>query len=283
MGRWIQNATINRLMRPHDKQSSELRRHAVKRFILSFIVYCMAMFTFYAVFDIFLSPAIGNIIANNTSNWEYIASDDIDSLWDEHTMIQFDTSPEEDPSIIRYRALDTYAMLKTAKDDALPMVFVLGIAGLIFYSLNKFVGYFSELSESIAALFRDKSSPIVLSEELKVVQTELRSIQKESLQNERDAIESEQRKNELVAYIAHDLRTPLTSILGYTSLLKGRNFEAEKQGCFLEIIHSEAQKMNAMLDDFFDITRLNVRNFLLEKQAIDLRTLCLQITDDFIR
>lgn len=134
----------------------------------------MSLLILYAVFDSFISPAIGNVIAEHTSHWEYISIENADSLWNDHQMIQFDTSftsNEEGHSYLKYRALDTYALLKTIKDDALPILFILGIAGLIFYSLNKFVGYFAELSASVASLFKDKNASIALSKELKVVQT----------------------------------------------------------------------------------------------------------------
>ncbi len=267
-----------------DKQSTELRKFVFKRFILSFIIYCMSLLILYAVFDSFISPAIGNVIAEHTSHWEYISIENADSLWNDHQMIQFDTSftsNEEGHSYLKYRALDTYALLKTIKDDALPILFMLGIAGLIFYSLNKFVGYFAELSASVASLFKDKNASIALSKELKVVQNELQSIQNESLKNEQAAQEAERRKNELIAYIAHDLRTPLTSILGYSTLLDSKDVDERKRKNYFEIINAQAQKMSTMLDDFFDIARLNMSNFKLNKQNLDLRTLCLQISDDF--
>lgn len=268
----------------HNKQAKELQAFILKRFVFNFLVYCIFAITLYIVFDSFVSPAIGNIIAESTSHWEYISAEKVDSLWDEHRMVQFDTttvSVEDKPSYIRYRALDTYAVLKSIKDDTLPVLFVLGIAGLIFYSLNKFVGYFNELSGSVAALFKNKSAPIILSKELKVVQNELQSIQEESLKNEQTAKEAERRKSELIAYIAHDLRTPLTSILGYSNLLKNSDTEESKRESYLKVINVQAQKMSMMLDDFFDITRLNMSDFKLDKQNLDLRTLCLQISDEF--
>ena len=271
-------------MKPHyDKQSNVLRKLVLSRFIASFIVYCLAMFGLYVVFESFISPAIGNVVAENTSHWEYISAKDVDSLWNNHRMIQFDTSSastEEEPSYLKYRALDTYALLKSVKDDTLPILFILGIAGLIFYSLNKFVGYFAELSASVASLFEDKNTPIVLSKELKVVQNELQNIQKESLKNEQEAKEAERKKSELIAYIAHDLRTPLTSILGYSTLLNDKELDTAKQNAYLALIHTQAQKMNVMLDDFFEITHLNVSSFQLNKQIMDARTLCLQISDE---
>ena len=268
---------------PHNKQSKELRIFVLKRFVLSFIVYVLVALAFYAAFDTYISPAIGNVIADNTSTWEYISSDHVDQIWSGHKMIQVDRVPadNQEPTIIRYRTLDTYASLKTIKDDALPLLFIFGIAGLIFYSLNKFVGYFDELSTSVAALMKDKTTPIQLSKELATTQTELTYIQQEALRSERLARESEERKKEMVAYLAHDLRTPLTSILGYASLLKGQDLPKAKQRKYVAVVDSQAKKMNTMLNDLFEIIRLDMQEFKLNKQEIDLQILCLQITDDF--
>ena len=214
------------------KQTKELRKLILKQFILRFIVYTAVMLTAIALFEIYLSPAIGNLIADSTSQWQYASLSDLDQIFDgSHRMIQQDnasTGDESDTETIRYRFLDTYASLKTFKDYALPIVFILGIAGLIFLSLNKFIIYFNELSRSVASLFEDRSAPIKLNKDLAIVQNELSAIQAESLHNELLAKQEEKRKNELIAYIAHDIRTPLTSIMGYVSLLQNNKTLALK-------------------------------------------------------
>ena len=199
-------------------------------------------------------------------------------------MIQQDnasTGDESDTEIIRYRFLDTYASLKTFKDYALPIVFILGIAGLIFLSLNKFIIYFNELSRSVASLFEDRSAPIKLNKDLAIVQNELSAIQAESLHNELLTKQEEKRKNELIAYIAHDVRTPLTSIMGYVSLLQNnKNLSVKRREQYTAIIHVQSQKLSSMLDDFFDIARFNLQEITIKAQSIDLYTLCLQIAED---
>lgn len=267
------------------KQTKELRKLILKQFILRFIVYTAVMLTAIALFEIYLSPAIGNLIADSTSQWQYASLSDLDQIFDgSHRMIQQDnasTGDESDTEIIRYRFLDTYASLKTFKDYALPIVFILGIAGLIFLSLNKFIIYFNELSRSVASLFEDRSAPIKLNKDLAIVQNELSAIQAESLHNELLAKQEEKRKNELIAYIAHDIRTPLTSIMGYVSLLQNnKNLSVKRREQYTAIIHVQSQKLSSMLDDFFDIARFNLQEITIKAQSIDLYTLCLQIAED---
>lgn len=244
------------------------------------------MFAIYAVFETYISPIIGNVIAESTSEWVETSRSEYEQAWENHRMIQTDLSSlSENPNeadTIRYRTLDTYAFLKVLKDNALPVIFVLGIAGLIAFFLNKFVHYFDELSASVTALFTNKTAPIMLSPDLAIVQNELNGIRSESIQNERRAKEAEARKNKLVTYIAHDARTPLTSITGYLALLKEPELPSdEKRVSYATIAYEQTRNLNALLDEFFEIARFNIQGIHLVKQPTDIRTLYLQVCDEF--
>ena len=74
----------------------------------------------------------------------------------------------------------------------------------------------------------DKDAPIELPADLSIARNELAVIRSQSLADERAAHAAEQRKNELVAYLAHDIRTPLTSVLGYLDLLRSSASDCER-------------------------------------------------------
>lgn len=273
-------------MKPISDQSKELRKRLFGRFVFAFIIYTLGMFAVYTAFETYISPAIGNVIAENTSEWVETSMEEFEQATVSHRMIQTDTSslhanPDERDTI-RYRTLDTYAFLKVLKDDMAPVIFVLGIAGLIAFFLNKFVHYFDELSASVTALFTNKTAPVMLSPDLAIVQNELNGIRSESIQNERRAKEAEARKNKLVTYIAHDARTPLTSITGYLALLKEPEIPSdEKRVSYATIAYEQARNLNALLDELFEITRFNIQGIHLVKQPTDIRTLYLQVCDEF--
>ncbi|MGE0684215.1 MAG: sensor histidine kinase [Candidatus Binatia bacterium] len=63
-------------------------------------------------------------------------------------------------------------------------------------------------------------------------------------------------KDELVAIVSHELRTPLASLRGFAELMLKRTFPVEKQKQFLEIIHSEAVRLTALINDFLDLQRI---------------------------
>jgi two-component system sensor histidine kinase VanS len=83
-------------------------------------------------------------------------------------------------------------------------------------------------------------------------------------------------------YLAHDIKTPLTSVIGYLSLLEeDPDMPLEQKAKYVNITLKKALKLEELVDEFFEITRLNFQVGLLSKQAIDLHYLLLQMVDEF--
>ena len=90
---------------------------------------------------------------------------------------------------------------------------------LIRFAISWFTKYFDEISRGVDKLVEESDDEIVLSPELDFMENKLNRI-KSSLEKQKQAVqEAEQRKNDLVVYLAHDIKTPLTSVIGYLSLL----------------------------------------------------------------
>lgn len=90
------------------------------------------------------------------------------------------------------------------------------------------------------------------------------------------------RKNDLIVYLAHDLKTPLTSVIGYLSLLQEvPEMPAEQRARYVNITLDKAQRLEALINEFFDITRYNLQQIHLEKEKIDLSYMLVQLTDEF--
>lgn len=68
---------------------------------------------------------------------------------------------------------------------------------------------------------------------------------------------AERTKNELITNFSHDLRTPLTSILGYLTLIKDRKFETDEQfsDC-VNIVYNKSEKLGGVIEDLFEYTKL---------------------------
>lgn len=90
------------------------------------------------------------------------------------------------------------------------------------------------------------------------------------------------RKNDLIVYLAHDLKTPLTSIIGYLSLLDEiPDMPLEQRAKYVKITREKALRLEMLINEFFDITRYNLQQISLEKETIDLNYMLIQMTDEF--
>ncbi len=90
------------------------------------------------------------------------------------------------------------------------------------------------------------------------------------------------RKNDLIAYLAHDLKTPLTSIIGYLSLLdEAPDLPMEQRIKYTGITLDKAKRLEKLINEFFEITRYNLQQIVLEKEPIDLYYMLVQMTDEF--
>lgn len=103
-------------------------------------------------------------------------------------------------------------------------------------------------------------------------------IQKEE---QRSLMES-QRKNDLITYLAHDLKTPLTSVMGYLNLLEeAPDMPIEQKAKYTHIALEKAQRLEGLIEEFFDITQYNLQNIFLEKEKLDLSYMLVQMAEEF--
>lgn len=97
----------------------------------------------------------------------------------------------------------------------------------------------------------------------------------------RAATYAEARKNELVAYLAHDIKTPLTSVVGYLALLAGEpGLPAARRERYARSALEKAQRLDGMMDEFFEITRYNLGAIPIERETTDVALLVEQVADE---
>lgn len=92
----------------------------------------------------------------------------------------------------------------------------------------------------------------------------------------------ERLKSEFISNVSHELRTPLTSIKGYTDiLLMGAGGElTDKQIHFIEILRENAERLNMLVNDLLDVSRIQAGKVMLEWQPLDLRLLAEEILEE---
>lgn len=153
---------------------------------------------------------------------------------------------------------------------------------LTYFFIARTTNYLDEMLKGTKKLLQEPSEHIELSENLAQFEEELNQIRKESLFHQRAASEAEQRKNDLIVYLAHDLRTPLTSIIGYLTLLQeAPDLTPEQRAHYLGIAVDKAYRLESLINEFFEITKFNLSGIDLEKQPTNLSVMVAQIASEF--
>jgi two-component system sensor histidine kinase VanS len=153
---------------------------------------------------------------------------------------------------------------------------------LSWFSISWFTTYFDEISSGMDRLVEDSEDRISLSPEMDFMENRLNTIKDKLTRQKKAAQEAEQRKNDLVVYLAHDIRTPLTSVIGYLSLLdEAPDMPMEQRAKYTRITLDKAYRLEKQINEFFEITRYNLQQIKLEKETIDLYYMLVQMIDEF--
>lgn len=93
--------------------------------------------------------------------------------------------------------------------------------------------------------------------------------------------QAEKQRRDEIANISHDLRTPLTSILGYLQLLEQPSCTPEEHREYLAICESRAHSLQELLSGFYDLSRLEAGGYPLELAAVEPAGLLFQLVADY--
>ncbi|PJJ29148.1 sensor histidine kinase [Lacrimispora celerecrescens] len=166
-------------------------------------------------------------------------------------------------------------------------LFFLGAALIVFFLLlfiflQRFTRYFDIINRGIDALVSEQDEFIQLVPEMAAIEEKLNTVRKTLSDRADRAQEAEQRKSDLIMYLAHDIRTPLTSVIGYLSLLdEAQDMPLEQRAKYVHITLEKAYRLENLVNEFFEITRYNSQQIKLEKQVVDLYYMLIQMADEF--
>lgn len=153
---------------------------------------------------------------------------------------------------------------------------------LTYKLIKKITSYINIVTENSKLLFDENAEYIKLPKELSETENNLNNLKREYEKAQRRAKENEQKKDDLIVYLAHDIKTPLTSMIGYLSLLDEIDDMPKKQRKkYTKIALEKSYKLEDLINELFDITRFNSEKIVLMKEEIDLNLMLEQIADDF--
>ncbi|MEJ8752331.1 HAMP domain-containing sensor histidine kinase [Lagierella sp. ICN-221743] len=96
-----------------------------------------------------------------------------------------------------------------------------------------------------------------------------------------EKVKAERLKTDLIANVSHDLKTPLTSIISYSSLLKEEDTPEEMKEEYVDIIYEKATKLNNLIEDLFQISKITSNSIHFNKEKIDIVAFINQVTGEF--
>jgi two-component system sensor histidine kinase VanS len=178
-----------------------------------------------------------------------------------------------------------YQLLQPVKRYGIYVIVAFCVIRIIWLLADAYRNTFHHLEEVLEAtqdIYEGNDKKITLSPELRDVETQMNNIMLGVRESQRRAQEAEQRKNDLVVYLAHDLKTPLTSVIGYLTLLNDeKQISPELQDKYLAIALDKSERLEDLINEFFEITRFNLTNLTLEKTKINLTRMLEQTVFEF--
>lgn len=180
------------------------------------------------------------------------------------------------------RANELYGVIfMDNKDLFVALGFIVLFLFFFYLAMSRITRYLDDIGEEIENILSDSEAPVTLVTELRPIAEKLNTLKMTLKRREYEAMESEQRKNELVVFLAHDLKTPLTSIIAYLTMLDEQpNMSEEDRGKYTHIALEKSLRLGELISEFFEITRFNLQDIVLEKERLDLSIMLEQLADE---
>ncbi|MBD7913281.1 HAMP domain-containing histidine kinase [Clostridium sp. Sa3CVN1] len=96
-----------------------------------------------------------------------------------------------------------------------------------------------------------------------------------------ETLRNEKLKTELISNVSHDLRTPLTSIINYVNILKSPDITEEERIDYIKILEQKSKKLKVLIDDLFEMSKINSGKIKLNKENIDIMSLIHQAVGEY--
>lgn len=174
--------------------------------------------------------------------------------------------------------------------------FLLIFVGLFRIYLRWLTGYLEAVSRGMDILLEDDSGEVLgsapspgrssgeisLPPELFSIERKMNVAKHRMVLQNRHMREAEQRKNDLIMYLAHDLKTPLASTIGYLNLLRDeRQISEELREKYLSIALAKSERLEELINEFLEIARYSLSDIILQYKEINLTRLLEQLVYEF--
>ncbi|NGM85640.1 HAMP domain-containing histidine kinase [Paenibacillus sp. 7124] len=147
---------------------------------------------------------------------------------------------------------------------------------------KQLISYLSSLAARLESIDNPDTEKIVLPSVLKEAEDQINQIKSSIKEKDNIARQAEQRKNDLVVYLAHDLKTPISSIIGYLTLLRDeKQISHEMHDRYIQVTLKNAERLDELINEFFEITRFNLAHVSLNYSTVNLNRMLEQMLFEF--
>ena len=184
--------------------------------------------------------------------------------------------------------LNRLAELLLAMNAAVVLVYV--VSGILLFSVTflllqessiRYISHISDAIQNISEGDLNTTIDVIGDDEFSSMAANLNKMAEDIRQLMEKERESERTKNELITNVAHDLRTPLTSIIGYLELLAGNTrIDPEMQHKYIEIAYGKSKRLEKLIEDLFGFTKLNYGKMSMHVAQLDLVKLLGQLLEE---
>ena len=175
-----------------------------------------------------------------------------------------------------------YASFWFMNSNRLVLIVLIYVLGLLIISICYVFRLGHLLNIASRSIAKDEPFKKFCPAELVEFSRKLNEFKYELKVNEQARQRAEQQKNDLVVYLAHDLKTPLTSVIGYLSLLEETpELPIEQRIKYTGIALDKAYRLEQLINEFFDITRMNLQDISTQKSHVNVTIMLVQIISEF--
>lgn len=180
-------------------------------------------------------------------------------------------------------ALQWYEQIFRRHMDSIILFSVFLVFAVLFcFYLRWLTRYFEAVSEGTDVLLADTPGEISLPPELFSIERKMNLAKHMMILQKSDMLMAEQRKNDLIMYLAHDLKTPLASTISYLNLLRDeKQISEELREKYLSISLAKSQRLEDLINEFLEIARYSLSNITLQYKEINLTRLLEQLVYEF--
>lgn len=237
-------------------QSKDFRAFRTKIFVRTIIMIAIAIAVTYSLYSFILRGRFANFMVTAFQNMFRI---------------------EYDAALYLYRQIFL---------NHFDLIVICGLAIVFFIIfriyLNWFTKYFEELNGGMDSLINENTGDISLSAELLPMERKLNTVKHTIERQKSDMLIAEQRKNDLIMYLAHDLKTPLASVIGYLNLLHDeKQISDELREKYLSVSLDKAEHLEDLINEFFEISKYNLSTITLQYSKINLERLLEMLIYEF--